>query len=483
MRPMDRLDLIARRVVVWAEREPGIRAMFWFGSFSIGCSTAYSDLDAAFLLSNDVEYDSVIKDLGHALGADCRYTAGSAQSGRASLWVGEELVKVEIVMARSPEGLAWLADADDVSSPRLVHVFDRDGAGDDIIRRAQLQKEINVELRVNQEIEKFLIGFEACSSAHRRSDAYGHYFEYNLALGRLARLMQLARGRPQRLYLPPQLTNTCLELPERQRFWELAGTMKLGQVNAAKRRLLEAFLDIVIELSGRIRLDRTVEELREFGEAIITRDFFWNVRDWSMWTEGWISSGVLFRAGTLTRWQHEPFLQQWLRENGVCTLIDLRNDVEVRQAPYDAGLLDGIDYFQIPLSDGFSDSDQVVMTPEVCGDRYRDQAMSSLPQIVRVFGHIAESAGAVVVHCHIGRDRTGWMLALLGVVLGVPVRVLEDDYLASGMNTSPGTIGRFVEGFGGQKGSRDRLIQAGLKDDMLEIIRARLLTNYQHMDG
>lgn len=82
-----------------------------------------------------------------------------------------------------------------------------------------------------------MVAFEACSAAHARSDAYAFYFHYNLALGRLARIIQMVRGGAEHLYLPRHLTSSLMPLEEQTNFWGLAGTLYLPEALERKRAL------------------------------------------------------------------------------------------------------------------------------------------------------------------------------------------------------------------------------------------------------
>lgn len=447
--------------------------MFWFGSYSVRDPKCSSDLDCALLLGAASDFTAIITDLRDTLGTECQFQAGTGCDAKACFWVGPSFVKIDVVLARSSQDLAWLADAMDVPPPRLVCVFDHDGACASLLRRAHVPAALDVTSRINQEIEKFLVGFEACSAAHHKSDAYSHYFEYNLALGRVARLVQLARSRPERLYLPVKLTSTCLSLEEQERFRSLAGTMRLADTNAAKRRLARFFMAIFRELDDRYALARAADEVQVFLDQVLARDFLWNVRDWAEWTEGWVRPGVIMRASSLTRWQNDPALEVWLGDSGVAAIVDLRSSEEASERPYHAPWLDRIAYHHVPLND--KDLRDIAMPEafnESRGRLYADQARASIVQAVTIYRILAMARGATVVHCHIGVDRTGWVLALLGLAIGIPISVLADDYLASEMHTIEGTIEAFAQALGGPARARQLLIDAGLNaDDFVELRR------------
>ena len=98
----------------------------------------------------------------------------------------------------------------------------------------------DVSALIDEEIEKFLVSFEAASSAHRRSDGYRFYFEHNLALHRLARLVELARGGDSYLFLPRMVLSGRMTLAEQITFRSLHGELYLPEAAALKRRLAGA---------------------------------------------------------------------------------------------------------------------------------------------------------------------------------------------------------------------------------------------------
>jgi hypothetical protein len=68
----------------------------------------------------------------------------------------------------------------------------------------------------------------------------------------------------------------------------------------------------------------------------------------------------------------------------------------------------------------------------VYADRYLDMTETSRAGLARALTVIATSASApVLVHCHVGRDRTGVLAALTLALLGVPDDRIADDYSLS----------------------------------------------------
>jgi len=266
---LNHLDEAAGVLVRWAQADDCVRALFWFGAYARAEAGETSDLDVALLLREDADSDAALDSIGAAFEGCLRYMAGARGSSRRVYWLGEEMVKIDVSAACSPEGLAWLADAHDVPPPRLQLACDRDDAGADLAARGAKPASADARSRADAEVEKFLVGLDACSRAHRDGDAYRFYFEYNLALGRLARLIQISRGGPEHLYLPRRVLANLLDGEERREFAALAGTMELGSAGPLSRRLAGNFLHVVDELKHKGCTSRTPEEVTGFVDAIL----------------------------------------------------------------------------------------------------------------------------------------------------------------------------------------------------------------------
>jgi hypothetical protein len=460
---------IANQLLNRLKDEADVLALFWHGSFPLGRWSSGSDLDAAVLLRPNAYMDVICESLLAPLQGEVRLQLRNADRQRLVWFAGEHHLKVEIVFANNPDQLAWLADARDVPAPRMILAFERDGAGQSLRDRANRVDLPDASEVANREIEKFVEGFEACSRAHSRSDAYAFYFHYNLALGRLARLIQIVRHRPERLYLPPQLTNSRLRLEERQGFIDLAGTLYLPEANKQKRKLAEKFLEVVGELTGRCVLARSVVELREFLDAICLRDFLWNVRDWADHLDGWVKPGVVFRASTLTRWQGEQELRNWILRHEVRQIIDLRTDKPKDGSPYGPGILAEVDYVRKPMIQ------EGPMDEADRSEHYLGIALQNMPAIVDVLRALAQAEGCSVVHCYRGVDRTGVLMALLGELLSIPRQLIVDDYAASGSELHRHSMARFLDEVDRRGGAVGLLRAAGLDVGTENKLRHRLL--------
>jgi protein-tyrosine phosphatase len=133
-------------------------------------------------------------------------------------------------------------------------------------------------------------------------------------------------------------------------------------------------------------------------------------------------SGVLFRSGNLAQLDDEGITA--LRELGIRRIIDLRADDEVTHAP---SRIDGltIETLHVPL---FLGSVASFFADDLSLDEmYRRLVEDSAAGVVDVVrGIIADQP--VLVHCTVGKDRTGVTVALALAAAGVEAEAVIADY-------------------------------------------------------
>ena len=132
-----------------------------------------------------------------------------------------------------------------------------------------------------------------------------------------------------------------------------------------------------------------------------------------------------------------------LVDYGVRTIIDVRSASELALARHPfrgrESRPDRPVYLNLPLLDeadvmgteALSDLESPQQVNESILERYRGQ----IAAVVR--GIAAAPPGAVLIHCHAGKDRTGLIIALVLALIGVPESVIADDYAASNIYLQP----------------------------------------------
>jgi protein-tyrosine phosphatase len=133
-------------------------------------------------------------------------------------------------------------------------------------------------------------------------------------------------------------------------------------------------------------------------------------------------SGVLYRSGNLAHLEQEGV--DALRALGVRRIIDLRADDEVGNAP---SRIDGLDVetVRVPLFLGsvasFFERDMSL------AEMYRALVDDSAPRILEVVRALLGEQ-PVLVHCTVGKDRTGVSVALALAAAGVDEDAVVSDY-------------------------------------------------------
>lgn len=145
--------------------------------------------------------------------------------------------------------------------------------------------------------------------------------------------------------------------------------------------------------------------------------------------------GFLFRSATLTNYQTESFLKEFLRDNGIQTIIDLRADREVEADHYHQK---NFQYIQAPFdpwnqSADFQKNYNKGSNVEIAYHFFMLECKASIKQVIN---SILEAKESVLIHCHAGKDRTGIIIALLAMLLETPKDLILKDYLASEMDTT-----------------------------------------------
>jgi protein-tyrosine phosphatase len=148
-----------------------------------------------------------------------------------------------------------------------------------------------------------------------------------------------------------------------------------------------------------------------------------------------VRPGRLFRSGVLNRLAPEAV--EALRALPLRAVCDLRRTAEreLHPNPYfgpDVGTCAwDTSVESSPIRErGFAESDSLESARAAMATMYRRIPYALQERLAGVFGAIAQTeAGAVVVHCSAGKDRTGVAVALVLEALGVPRATVVEDYV------------------------------------------------------
>ena len=151
---------------------------------------------------------------------------------------------------------------------------------------------------------------------------------------------------------------------------------------------------------------------------------------------------VLIRAGNLDKLPMAS--QEQLIGYGVKTIIDLRDEWEVKDYPNVFANSEMINYLNLPLvGEQTLDSDTWQIWKDKATplhDIYISYVEHCQRQIGTIISAIAENTPTCIIHCYAGKDRTGIITALVLAAMGVP-----DAYIAEDYSQSHAQIGHLIE--------------------------------------
>ena len=163
------------------------------------------------------------------------------------------------------------------------------------------------------------------------------------------------------------------------------------------------------------------------GLRHIELDGAFNVRDVGGYTteDGSVTRWRrLLRADSLHRLTAES--QRRLLDYGLGTVIDLRRPTEVAREANVFATSGEVQYHNLPLLlDEHREHEEATTSPLELYRFFLDNCREQLREIMTT---IAESTPPVLVHCFVGKDRTGVVIALALGAAGVASETIADDY-------------------------------------------------------
>jgi protein-tyrosine phosphatase len=164
-----------------------------------------------------------------------------------------------------------------------------------------------------------------------------------------------------------------------------------------------------------------------------------------------------------------------LRDLGVKIVIDLRDDFETEAMPDDLEGLD-VDVLRLPVFEGSGASQSTIGA--TLDDLYAKIVFQHTDVVAKALREIADTGEAgVVVHCTAGKDRTGIVVALALLAVGVDRRTVVADYAQTQGNLAgPWLEGmlKLVESHGVELTPDLRVIMGGSPPEALEYVLDRI---------
>lgn len=118
---------------------------------------------------------------------------------------------------------------------------------------------------------------------------------------------------------------------------------------------------------------------------------------------------------------------QWLLDNDITTLVDLRSVQELERKPCPLQKVSGFTYYHLPVTGG----GDTPKSREHLHEVYRGMVDEQMETILDT---ILNATSNVMYFCTAGKDRTGTVSALLLKRLGASEDIIVDDYMKSKEN-------------------------------------------------
>jgi protein-tyrosine phosphatase len=153
---------------------------------------------------------------------------------------------------------------------------------------------------------------------------------------------------------------------------------------------------------------------------------------------------------------------------GVTRIVDLRSkpDLEVSPSPFAHDLR----YVNVPiLAPEDWDENSGLGRAFAAGAGYAFMLEHRRTSFGRALGEVARDDGCVLVHCMVGKDRTGLVAALLLSLAGVDDETIAADYALSGANLSP-LVEELVRSLDEAEAARQRLVHSSPAEAMLDAL-------------
>lgn len=440
-------SVILDQMVSFARAHPEVNGLALLGSHARGDAGPWADIDLVFLVARREAIMDVLDSCVKSMSPKIKHVI-RPESNKWVVLTTADCLRIDITAVVEISDIEVIYRGSRIPSPKNAVLVDKAGILMRTFEKWSCDGEgSDLSILVSNEVEKFIDSFEASSRYAQQGDVFRFYFNYNLSLTRYGRLVQLAQGNEAFLYTPRRLLER-MNQNQRRATERLCAPLMLSEVRPVLNRLKVEFSGVYSKLcSKHSTLARSTEEVATMLQDILSRDMVWNLRDISWIAPDILNEGRLFRSSTLSRFEHEREYDTLLDRLGIHRIIDFRNEYERARYPYSDHTSRRVEIIQLSMG---MESDSKRVFGLRTGITHVDLLDNSFI-FERFFSLLAEGI-PTLVHCHSGKDRTGVLIALLYLAIGLPVNIAYRDFLASGMDLTEKDADEFfgrIEGLGG----------------------------------
>ncbi|MBO1578483.1 tyrosine-protein phosphatase [Bacillus sp. XF8] len=155
-----------------------------------------------------------------------------------------------------------------------------------------------------------------------------------------------------------------------------------------------------------------------------------------------MKKGVLFRSDELSRLSQQDI--ENMKHLQIKLICDLRTPSEQKSKPSRIKQKHGVELVNISIHDKSQEfthfeffkflvgKSHTIDFEKIMKEMYQNIAFSSCHEIKQVIQLLSEQKNVpALIHCTGGKDRTGYIAALIQLLVGIPYEVVRDDYLFS----------------------------------------------------
>ena len=456
------------------QKNEQIKSAILYGSFARQSESPNSDIDLAILVKTGFENSVLIRKLNELLSQfDILHIINVELRNKLVVYF-QNIPKLEITILYNIEEIKrnYLGSNIPVDLINTTILFDKTNSVIQFLKQSTINNKKDTKRIVSNLINKFVYEFENCSYYHSRSDAYKFYFFYNIAFHTAIQLKYLSKGKTKYYFLPKNFAVKNFTTDEqRDDFYQLAGSTYLRDANNKKRNLLDFFFSTISSIKH-----AESDKIKRVLEKIFERDYLWNFRDIAKFNPS-VKNGIIFRTSSPTAYQNEAFLLKYLKVNSIKTIIDLRAEQEIRKDPYLKNFIKNYKYIKAPFDpwkqpEWFKKKYHYGTNTEIA---YRFFVIGCKDKVKKIFDAIYEAEGAVLIHCVAGKDRTGFVILLINLLLETDYNIILTDYLASELDTHKDKLDIYYDYIKKEGGIIKYLKSCGLSETKLNLIKKKLL--------
>ncbi|MCJ7695916.1 MAG: tyrosine-protein phosphatase [Anaerolineaceae bacterium] len=463
-------SIILDQLISFTSTHPEVSGLALLGSHLRGDAGPWADVDLVFLVPRQEVIIDVLEDCTSSLSNEIKHII-KPESNKWVILTTALHCKIDIIAVADISDIELFYRSSKITDPMNAILVDKEGFITKAFRAWSNDEEnSDLSILVNNEVEKFIESFELASRYAQQGDVFRFYFNYNLSLTRYGRLVQLTRDDNSFIYTPRKLLEGMGQ-NQRRATERLAAPLVLSEVRPVLNRLKAEFLSIYSKLLPRHHsLTRTNKEVNEILQDILSRDMIWNLRDIAWIAPDIIKEGQLFRSSTLSRFEHERKYDALLDRLGIRRIIDLRCDHERARYPYSHHTSERIEI--VELSMGMESENKRVFGPRT-GVTHVDFLDNS--RVVSDYFSLLAEEIPTLIHCHSGKDRTGVLISLVQLAVGLPLEMAYRDFLASGMDLTKKNADEFFSKIEELGGIGEVLARLGVAEHEVTTIRRWLL--------